>query len=163
MKDLKKIRAKVSELTAEIKRVNATRPPLDELEAELRLHLEIMARPMSALIENSVDSLTSGNFRYLTPETQPAKTDLAIGLALAALGVEHIVGVVVAQASQMEGAPERMPVNEKEAKLADLKRERYLLELEEQTVIGTEPQRADVSGAAYIGVPLDIAIECELV
>lgn len=163
MKDLKKIRAKVSELTAEIKRVNATRPPLDELEAELRQHLEIMARPMSALIENSVDSLTSGRFTYLTPETPAGKADFAIGLALAALGVDHIVGVAVAQAAQMEGAPERMPVGEKEAKLADLKRERYLLELEEQTVIGTEPQRADVSGAAYIGVPLDIAIECELV
>lgn len=162
MANLKTIRSRIADLSAEIKAVDNSIPPAADLENQLRAHLQQQADSVNTLIENCAFALSTGDMGLLFVDPR-VLAQKAFGMALDGVGIGRIVQAAKDRAEELDTGRLRMPTSEKRQRLVDLKRERYLAELEEQEVIGTADQRPDVSGAALLLIPLDVAEDAELI
>lgn len=154
--NLKTIRARIADLSAEIKAVENSIPPASELENRLRERLQEQADSVNTLIENCALALATGDMGQLFVDPRVI-AQKAFGMALEGVGIGRIVQAAKDRAAELDSGRLRLPSSEKHARLAELKRERYLAELDEQEIIGTAEQRPDVSGAAVLLIPVDVA------
>ncbi len=159
--NLKTIRARIADLTAEIKAVEKSIPPAADLENQLRASLQEQADSVNTLIENCAFALSTGDMGrlFVDPRVLAQK---AFGMALHSVGIGPIVQAAKDRAAELDTGRLRMPTSEKRKRLSELKAARYLAELDEQELIGTEAQRPDVSGAALLGIPLDVVEASDL-
>lgn len=153
--NLKTLRARIADLTAEIKAVDESIPPASELENRLRVHLQEEADAVDDLVGSLAAFLMTAktDHLYVDPARLARKS---FGLAVSSIGIGHLVQSAVERAKAQEDGRLRLSTSEKRARLAELKRERYLAELDEQEIIGTAEQRPDVSGAAVLLIPVGV-------
>lgn len=154
--NLKSLRGRIVRLTAEIKAVDNSIPAAAELENRLRERLQEQTAAVNSLIENCAFALATGDMGrlFIDPAVLAQK---AFGMAVDSVGIGRIVQAAKERAEELDDGRLRLPASEKRERLATLKRERYLAELEEQEIIGTADQRPDVSGAALLLIPVDVA------
>ncbi len=160
--NLKQIRQQIEKLQAERAATQTAIPPIQILEAKLRSTLQALAQPLDEFIGNCASSLNTAEFGYLTPATPPMLARAAFGLNLDAERIEQIIATAKTRAAETETGQMRLTDSEKLERLDDLNKRLYVLGLEEQSVIGAEPQRRDVNASVVLGIPLDAAIEFNL-
>ncbi len=161
--NLKTIRAQIEKLTAERAAVSNAIQPVEACEIKLRDHLKQLAAPLDEFITNCGYVLNGSGTGDTTPATPPMLARAAFGMSLTPERIESIVEAARQRATASDAGQLRLSDTEKTERLADLDHKIYALGLEEQTVIGDEQQRRDVSAACVLGIPLDAAIEFNLI
>lgn len=159
--NLKTIRQQIEKLTAERQAVLSAIEPADVLEAKLRAHLAELAKPIGEFTENLTGILNGADATYTTPATPFNLARAAFGLSLTPDRIEQLVAE--AKAKHVDTGALRMTIAVKADRLADLATRIYELGLAEQEVIGDEAQRQDVNPAALLHIPVDIAVEHDLI
>ena len=162
MANLKTIRADLAKLTAERERVVAAVLPADQLEAKMRAHLAELAKPIDDFIGNCAHVLNGADPYHVTPGSPHMLARAAFGLSLTPERIEALVQAAKTRAAASDAGQMRLTDTEKAERLADLATRLYLVGLEEQAALGEEQQRPDVNGAALLLIPLEVAVEHEL-
>lgn len=163
MQTLKQIRADIDAVNTEFKAVKGSIQPIDDIEARLRSYLTVMADPARRLVDLAANALAYGHPVSEIGQIQPSQLRIhALGLAVAAMGVDEIIAQAKAKAAAQDNGAPRMDQNEREERLEELSRERYALELQEEATLNGAPRRPGVNAAAVIGIPLEVAIERDL-
>ncbi len=160
--NLKQIRQQIEKLQAERTATQTAIPPVAVLEQKLRSTLMALAQPLEDFVNNCAAGLNTAEFGYLTPATPPMLARAAFGLNLDAERIEQIIATAKTRAIESDTGQMRLTDSEKLERLDDLNRRLYVLGLDEQTLIGSEPQRRDANAACVLGIPLDAAIEFNL-
>lgn len=155
---LKSIRAHIAELQRKLAETEKAIPPAADLEAQLRGRLASIA-PVKELVENAALGLLTGSFGSLTPETAPVLAKHAYAMAVEAVGIENIIRAAVKEATERDDGRLRLTPEDRLEAIFNLRVAIYGEELAEQELLGNEPQRPDVSGAALLRLPLDVFIE----
>jgi hypothetical protein len=153
---LKTVRLEISKLQKEYGQTAKAIPPLAETEQKLRGYLEMLANSHSRLIEYSAFCLNSG----IVSDMLPAAVFLpeqAFGLAVRALGIDQIIEQAKARAAAEDKGTLRLSKADKAARLLDLARKMYALEIEEAGLLNGECPRPDCNAAAAVGIPADVA------
>jgi len=161
--NLSSIRARISKLQAERKRVVAAVPPASVSEQRLREHLSVLAVPSSEFIQNCADAINTGSMTSLTPATAPMLAQASFALALTATGIERVIESAKLQASAQDSGALRLDDAEKTERLAAIAADLYSLQLDEEATLDGAERRSDVNVAAALSIPLDIAVEFGLV
>lgn len=161
--NLKQIRQQISQLTAERAELLSATPPVEVLEQKLRAHLAALASPLDAFIDSCAHVLNGGDPAYTTPATPPMLARAGFGMNLTPDRIEAIVATAKAKAEQNDAGQLRLTDSEKVERIADIDRRLYQAGLDEQAFIGDEEQRREVNAACVLGIPLEAAIEFELV
>lgn len=158
--NLKTIRAQIEKLTVERGAVQNALEPGDVLEAKLRAHLAELAAPQNDFLDNCAAILNgTGGTGYTTPATPPMLARAAFAMSLSPERIESIVDAAKSRAAALDGGQMRLTAIEKSKRLDDLDRKIYTSGLDEQTVIGAENQRPDVNAACLLNVPIEAAIQ----
>lgn len=161
------VRAAIAEIDTEIARVQAAALPIAELESSIRGSLSALLAPAERISTRATQMLsasrraTASDFIGDTSATDEI-AQLALSLALRAVGVDAIVAEALRNVEldeSMQGAPLRLSVAERDARIAELLCERYVLEVEDVALCESAgiPLRAGVTPAAALGVPVEIA------
>jgi hypothetical protein len=158
--NLNTIRAKVADLTDEIRNVAAAIPPVDDRIDAVKRHLhKIASDANNRLIERAANVISHGHHISEVNPTRDIAGYNALGLAVLALGPDTLLGEAVKLAEEQDTGALRMTTSEKESRLLELRRKRYSLELLEAEIAPPSDIRATINGAAMLGIPVDVAEE----
>jgi hypothetical protein len=158
--NLNTIRAKVADLTAEIRQVSAAIPPVEDRVDAVRRHFrEIASDAHARLVERAANVISHDHHISEVNPTRDTAGYNALGLAVLALGPDTLLAEAVKLAEEQDTGALRLTTSEKEARLLELRHKRYALELQEAEMAPPSDVRASVNGAAMLGIPVDVAEE----
>lgn len=160
---LKAIRDEIERINAESTRVFNSQRPLAELEANLRSYLDSLTSPRNALIALCSDVLSASMPIAEILGHPNALAARGFGLAISAIGVDAIINEAMNKAQANDTGCLRMTVDERADRLAELAKARYLAELEEENLLAGSERRAEVSAAAVLQIPADVAEQAGLI
>ena len=162
-KTLKAIRAEIFATKEEITEVSRAIQPIEELETELRAYLGGLASKPALFIDQCVDVLNHGlPVAQMTDTNKDLLLQRAFSFAIASYGTERIIEEAKEQAAIKGSDRPRMTNSEKGAALQELREKLYSLELEEEQLLDGAERRADVTPAAVLGIPLEVAVDADL-
>lgn len=160
--NIKNIREEIISLQNVYVQVKKSLPPLRDTKQAIIDNLESrFVIPFANLRERFTSSMFSGDsWVNLPDENELAK--FVFGLSITNGFITNILDSIEEELSESHPTISRMPVKEKKEKIGELLLEIYKLEIIEQELIeqdtsGTIEQRADVSGCALLGLPIEIA------
>lgn len=164
-RSVQNVRAEIATTNGEIARIQNAALPIDELESSLRTSLAALIEPADRLISRAAVLLAEGTRRVQAGDLIPAiddvdlRANLALGFALRGIGVDTLVAEARQRADL--GASLRLSRGERESRIGELRRARYVLECEDVRFSEAAgiPLRADTNPAAALGVPAEIAVK----
>lgn len=153
------IRKQITKLQAEITAVENAIPPFDQTEGKLRTYLEDATRYRQSVVDSLTESFRSGRTTtYLLDLPTSALIKAALGIALAGVGIEHLLSEARTQAEANDTGGLKLAESEKSERLAALRRELYLAEAAEEQALEGQPRRDGIKyAAAILGIPVDVA------
>lgn len=163
MANLKSIRADIATIKAEIRQTQISLPPVDDQVQRVRDHLtDLAAEARRRIIETSANVISANhNPADITPPPSALPIH-AYGLAILAIGVDSLVAEAAAFAQTEDNGARRIPAHERRQNLEEMARKLYELELIEESLLGDAERRPDANAAAVLAIPLEIAIEADL-
>ena len=161
-KQLDSIRSRIAHLKKQVTITRGAGLPVAEIEANIRAQLaapveqflRIRQSIAAAIAEGRHESL-DGLMRHTYDKDELPM--LAIGGAVAAYGADRFLAEAIEMAGKQSG--ERLTATEREARLGELRREIYGLELEEEVLVQAldTDRRADVDPRAVLQMPVEVA------
>jgi hypothetical protein len=167
--NIEAIREKIAALKTEIEATRRAGLPVEQVEATLREALGLAESNYREMIGELARSLASGQPVSLSDlmlhrERSESVDSLLLGYCIRAVGIEIVIRDAQEVAAGFPQAALRMPDAERQARLADLQRELYEAEIEEERRVEEQglARRPDASVACVLGLPLEIAAEAGL-
>lgn len=162
-KNLKTIRAEIFDVKEELSTVAKAIQPVEELEIELRAYLNELASKPALFVDQCVLVLNQGLPTAQMKDTNPdLLLQRAFSFSVAGYGVDRIMSEAK-EAAEKQGTDRlRMTKAEKGARLQELRERLYALELAEELALDGAERRPDVTPAAVIGIPLEVAVDADL-
>ena len=162
VKQLESIRSRIAHLKKQVTVTRCAGLPVSEVEAAVRAQLVGAANEFLRIRQGIADCIREGRHESLdglmrhTYEKDEVPM-IAFGGALAAYGVDRFVKEALEMAGKQSG--ERLTATEREARLDELRREIYALELEEETLVQAldADRRPDADARAVLQMPLEVA------
>ena len=154
---LQTVRADISALTDEILAVRRCALPMDAALAGVRQQIETARARFAATLDHAARNIAvAPRAHALEGLTGDAVPWLCYALGDALLtDLEQRAAAIRAEA----GNPPTMPAAERAAKLDELERRRYALEMQEESIVTATgaARRPGVTPAAVLGIPFDTA------
>ena len=161
-KQLESIRSRIAHLKKQAAAAACAGLPVSEVEASIRAQLAGAVEQFLSIRQSIANAVASGRHESLdglmrTSYAKDEQAMIAFGGALASYGLDRFVKEALELAGKQSG--ERLTAAEREARLDELCREIYALELEEETLVQAldADRRPDADARAVLGVPLEIA------
>lgn len=159
---LKSLRDEIEKNIAQATQVENSQRPLAELEQELRDYLQGLMSPRNTLVNLCAAVL---NAKMPLSELTGHPNQLAgraFGMALSSIGVDAIVTDALAKAKANDNGCMRLATEERDKRLVELAKARYLQELEEEQLLGENERRRQTNPAAVLLIPADVAEQAGL-
>jgi hypothetical protein len=159
---LKSLRDEIERNLAQTTQVQNSQRPIAELEQELRAYLETLTAPRNALV-NLCAAVLNANMPLNELTGHPNQlAGRAFGMALSSIGADSIIQDALAKAKANDTGCMRLATEERDERLVELAKHRYLLELEEEQLLGENERRPQANPAAVLQIPADVAEQAGL-
>jgi len=157
-KTLSKIRAEIREVKAEAVAVKNALRPVAEIEAGVRHVLSEMADANNRMVDMVSNMFSHGHpIADLVSIPAGQLPKFALGMGVAAVGVDAIVKQAMEKAAGNDSGALRMSAAEQREQLEALERRLFDLELSEEENLNGEPRRLGCNPAAVLNIPVEIA------